>query len=122
MFRSLSFDLISTSNMARTRQFLRQRRPRTQKETGITPLEAMAVLLLADADDDDEELAALLFLHLAIEDKDEQRNSKYGRRGPYNCKKSREFFALMLNHYPEKWFKSWFRCAANFHSAMPDNC
>ncbi|PPQ98190.1 hypothetical protein CVT26_003236 [Gymnopilus dilepis] len=99
--------------MARTREFVRRQARKKKKEElkGMTPLEMMSVILLADAEDDGEELVALFFLRLAIEDRRKQRlrNLRYGPRGSYNQKKSRDFFNLMLNEFPERWFKEWLR-------------
>jgi len=101
--------------MARSRLTQRRQDRLKNKETTVecpTALEILGIIMLADAEDDDEELVALLFLRLAFtEQRDRKaRSGKYGRRGPYKSRKSKDFFDLMLNDFSDRWFKSWFRC------------
>lgn len=102
--------------MARTRQF-KQTRPHNSERR--SPLEAIAVLMLADAEDDTEELVAIMFLKLAIEDKRRQlrKGGRYGPHGRYDRKKSKDFFDLLLYEYPDRWFKGWLRYAIRDNSS-----
>lgn len=78
----------------------------------VANLEALAIIMLADAEDDSEQFVALAVAQIAME---EARVSKllkggrYGCRGRYNQQKSHNFFELLLFSYSDRWFKAWMR-------------
>jgi hypothetical protein len=116
-----SNDNSSRNTMARLVRRIDRRRPSTRTRSGsnglgqprqLTPLAALAALLLLDAEDDDEELSALLVAHMAFEEEKESRMyryKRYGKRGPYNARKSEDFLELLLYQVSSRWFKAWLR-------------
>ena len=72
-------------------------------------LEAVAILLLADANDDDEEIMAMAIGGLACAARREERCGRWGHRGSYVREKSKDFFNVMLYGFSERWFKAWLR-------------
>ncbi|KAF8153902.1 hypothetical protein B0H34DRAFT_799827 [Crassisporium funariophilum] len=73
-------------------------------------IEALAILLLSDANDDDEEITALLVAQYAMEEARQLKihgGGRYGRRGLYNQRKSKDFFFNILYEASEKSFKAW---------------
>ncbi|KAG1882542.1 uncharacterized protein F5891DRAFT_615673 [Suillus fuscotomentosus] len=69
----------------------------------ITFLEALAVILLADAETPDDQLFAATISLQALDAK--QRGAKYGPRGPYDQQKAEQFFELFqsLRLENERW-------------------
>ncbi|KAG1890695.1 uncharacterized protein F5891DRAFT_107025 [Suillus fuscotomentosus] len=73
----------------------------------ITSLEALAVILLADAETPDDQLFAATISLQALDAK--QRGAKYGPRGPYDQQKAEQFFEHLLHISSARIFKTWFR-------------
>jgi len=101
--------------MARTRD--RQRRESATKrwkarKDSLHDLEALAVLMLADAEDDEELLVALTVAQIVADDMRMLRvigGGRYGPRGFYDRQKSKDIFDLLLYNYTDRWFKTWLR-------------
>ena len=94
-----------------------RRRSATEQYARAKDLESLSILMLADAEDEDEEDAAFLFICLVLEEKMLLRRrcrGRFGHRGPYNQKKSIDFFDPLLHGFSERWFKSWMRYACTF--------
>ncbi|KAG2095149.1 uncharacterized protein F5147DRAFT_404996 [Suillus discolor] len=72
----------------------------------ITSLEALAIILLTDAETPDDQLFAATIALQALDAK--QRGAKYGPRGPYDQQKAERFFDHLLHISSAKIFKTWF--------------
>ena len=78
----------------------------------LVDLEALATLMLADAEDDEEEMAAILVAQIAVKEAHLLHLHSvgcYGHRGLYDSQKSKDFFLLLLYNFSDRWFKSWMR-------------
>jgi hypothetical protein len=88
----------------------RSSRHRCLKKSSFSAIKVFAIFLLADAEEQDEELIAIAVASMACEQRCAHRfNKHYGRRGPYNQRKSEDFFRIILNVASDRTFKAWFR-------------
>lgn len=101
--------------MARTRNRRRSHAQSARKAAlkAANDFEALAILLLSEAEDEEDELNALLVGHLAFKMTCDARrmpeNGRFGIRGPYNRDKATDFFDLLLGRFTDREFKAWLR-------------
>ncbi|KAG1739205.1 uncharacterized protein EDB91DRAFT_1136529 [Suillus paluster] len=101
--------------MARDSSVRRQRRRRqhqriSERESTTKLLETLAVVLLAEAKDSGDQLIAVSLALVALDRRrQDRRNGRCGRRGPYDQQKSEDFFDILLNVSSDRMFKVWLR-------------
>lgn len=82
------------------------------RKSALPDLEALAILLLADAQTDYEELVALSVAQIVMQEAHDLKGmngGRYGTRGSYDRKKSKDFFNLLMYEFSDRWFKAWMR-------------
>ncbi|ESK80661.1 hypothetical protein Moror_5122, partial [Moniliophthora roreri MCA 2997] len=94
--------------------------PAKKKKQHVRALETFAIMLFADAEEDEEIFSAMIIAYLAWRACQEWRKyGRFGRRGPYNQQKSKDFFDVMIYRFSEHWFRAWMWCTCSMgHNAF----